>query len=1364
MADNLVIKIDGDASHLEKELNNAAGTGVRAFKRFGDGTNEQLDRMQDMVDDLRTKLIEMGDDGEEAMEDFGDAGERALDTVKKEAKSTGKAAGESMEDAAKRSENAWNKVKGVLKAIAGAAVVREIMKIGKEAVGLASDLDEVQNVIDVTFGEGNQKIERFSQNAAKQFGISELSAKKMAGTMGAMLKSLDVKNVDDMSISLVGLAADMGSFYNMEAEEAFAKLRSGISGETEPLKQLGINMSVANLEAFALSQGLKKEFKDMTAAEQATLRYNYIMKATADAQGDFTRTSGSMANQLKIAKLNVENMKAALGKSLLPAATAAVHGLNNLVTIVQNGFPAVKSTISNFVQNAGAELDKFGIGERLTAGLSVAKDAVNEAIGFVLNVFQSAAKSPVLQAIGDALKNAFSNFLSMWDSIGELLSTLWVYLEPVWEGLKAGVGNFVDAFLQAKLTLVTVVNQIYDFIKGAIDFVIGILTLDKERIITGFLGMKDSLINIAQTIWQGLGTVLTSIWNGVTTFLNTLWEKIKKKAAEIDLKKNGKDLLESLKKGIDEGWQAVKTWFSTTKDAALKKLSEIDLKEKAIDLLSTFYAGLITAWGTVLVWIGERVQDVLDALGKIDLKQVASDIIETLKQGFISGVETVKKWFKETREGAEETLNSIDLKEVGKKIVGSIKDGFVDAWNGFVKTLEDLINKTLDKIPDWLKEKLGIEGNITLTSTADELPAPKGTQKDLGVYPAGTMTPEQALEAYEKTQRKAGNMEAMPLAGRAQLVANAEQEAAAKLAEAAEAIEETAERSTPTNPFTGMSVPGMDGGYMPYGDPRAKKPSAEEQAVLDAQQAAAGAVSTAAEAAGEAAADVSGTSETVAAAAESEQAVIDGMDDGIQFTWDDENMQTALDALTANEPKGDGGTPNYVGMVGEWITNSIKQLSDDTTKSLDGVDSDMNNGFDAVTGGGNGGGSSDATLLDEYNELMGLWSNNKDANGEWIADWSEGGIGQTLADLIQGKMPGKYWDDLTDEDKERMSRMTASEGYTAGKWTAQFAPEEPVTIPANLDVVSIEGSGAEDGGTLDLGALKEAIPEETILSWQNLDAALQSVMTTLSGGEEGGAGLASVLESISTLMNEGIPNGITLMSGALTGTLPSAVTTALASLGNFEVGEDGELIAGGGNTLYTAMGTIKVLWEDTNTAIDDFCKHLTGTIPGAVESFKNTAGTAQALVQGLFTAASSAADAFFLMAAGIDAAVDALARLGAGGSGDSDGSGTVPVFAAAHGGQHSGVGVVGENGPEIISTSRNLNVFTNRALEIAQDKVAGMMSRNTWFGGANQTSISNDNSRSTTVNVGTVLGSDWLGEEMNRRITRRIERELFYAR
>lgn len=1335
MADNLVIKIDGDASHLEKELNNAAGTGVRAFKQFADNSNSQLDRIEGNIEDIRQEMLRAGKDG-----------------------------GAAMKDGADQAVGAWSKVKTLMKTISGAMVVREIMKIGKEAVGLASDLDEVQNVIDVTFGEGNQKIERFSQNAAKQFGISELSAKKMAGTMGAMLKSLDVKNVDDMSMSLVGLAADMGSFYNMEAEEAFAKLRSGISGETEPLKQLGINMSVANLEAFALSQGLKKEFKDMTAAEQATLRYNYIMKATADAQGDFTRTSGSMANQLKIAKLNVENMKAALGKSLLPAATAAVHGLNNLIAIVQNGFPAVKSTISNFVQNAGAELNKFGIGERLTAGLSVAKDAINEAIGFVLRVIGAAAKSPVLQAIGDALKNAFSNFLSMWDSIGELLSTLWVYLEPVWEGLKAGVGSFVDAFLQAKLTLVTVVNQIYDFIKGAIDFVIGILTLDKERIITGFLGMKDSLINIAQTIWQGLGTVLTSIWNGVTTFLNTLWEKIKKKAAEIDLKKNGKDLLESLKKGIDEGWQAVKTWFSTTKDAALKKLSEIDLKEKAIDLLSTFYAGLITAWGTVLVWIGERVQDVLDALGKIDLKQVASDIIETLKQGFISGVETVKKWFKETREGAEETLNSIDLKEVGKKIVGSIKDGFVDAWNGFVKTLEDLINKTLDKIPDWLKEKLGIEGNITLTSTADELPAPKGTQKDLGVYPAGTMTPEQALEAYEKTQRKAGNMEAMPLAGRAQLVANAEQEAAAKLAEAAEAIEETAERSTPTNPFTGMSVPGMDGGYMPYGDPRAKKPSAEEQAALDAQQAAAGAVSTAAEAAGEAAADVSGTAETVAAAAESEQAVIDGMDDGIQFTWDDENMKAALDALPANEPK-DDETVDHLGNFFQWVENGLKQLSDDTTKSLDGVDSDMNNGFDAVTGGGTGGGSSDATLLDEYNELMGLWSNNKDANGEWIADWSEGGIGQTLADLIQGKMPGKYWDDLTDEDKERMSRMTASEGYTAGKWTAQFAPEEPVTIPANLDVVSIDGSGAEDGGTLDLGALKEAIPEETILSWQNLDAALQSVMTTLSGGEEGGAGLAAVLESISTLMNEGIPNGITLMSGALTGTLPSAVTTALASLGNFEVGEDGELIAGGGNTLYTAMGTIKVLWEDTNTAIDDFCKHLTGTIPGAVESFKNTAGTAQALVQGLFTAASSAADAFFLMAAGIDAAVDALARLGAGGSGDSDGSGTVPVFAAAHGGQHSGVGVVGENGPEVISTSRNLNVFTNRALEIAQDKVAGMMSRNTWFGGMqNQTSISNDNSRSTTVNVGTVLGSDWLGEEMNRRITRRIERELFYAR
>ena len=181
-------------------------------------------------------------------------------------------------------------------ALGAAFAAKKIMDFGKYSVGVASDLSEVQNVVDTTFGqEGAQKINEWAMSAAEMFGESELQAKQFTSTIGAMFKSMGLgqKDIEEMSIGIAGLAGDMASFYNLDVSDAFEKLRAGISGETEPLKQLGINMSVVNLEAYAMTQGITKSYDEMTQAEQATLRYQYIMQATADAQGDFSKTSDS---------------------------------------------------------------------------------------------------------------------------------------------------------------------------------------------------------------------------------------------------------------------------------------------------------------------------------------------------------------------------------------------------------------------------------------------------------------------------------------------------------------------------------------------------------------------------------------------------------------------------------------------------------------------------------------------------------------------------------------------------------------------------------------------------------------------------------------------------------------------------------------------------------------------------------------------------------------------------------------------------------------------------------------------------------------------------------------------------------------
>lgn len=203
-----------------------------------------------------------------------------------------------------------------------------------ESIGLASDLVETQNVVDVTFEDSASTINKWAQEALNAYGITETKAKQYSSTLGAMLKSMGIADdqVLQMSMDMAGLAADMASFYNLDHDTAFEKIRSGISGETEPLKALGLNLSVANLNAFALEKGMNKAFDKMSQAEQATLRYQYLLEATKDAQGDFARTGDSFSNEMRKLQTNLDRIKTEFGKGLLGVVTPAISLLNNVLS------------------------------------------------------------------------------------------------------------------------------------------------------------------------------------------------------------------------------------------------------------------------------------------------------------------------------------------------------------------------------------------------------------------------------------------------------------------------------------------------------------------------------------------------------------------------------------------------------------------------------------------------------------------------------------------------------------------------------------------------------------------------------------------------------------------------------------------------------------------------------------------------------------------------------------------------------------------------------------------------------------------------------------------------------------------------
>ena len=195
-----------------------------------------------------------------------------------------------------------------------------LKSFSREGIQLSSDLQEVQNVVDVTFGEGAQIIADWANKAQSAFGLTELQAKKFSSTIGAMLKSAGVsgQELTDMSTSLAGVAADFASFYNLDIETAFDKIRQGISGETEGLKALGINLNTTNLMQTEYAQSLNKSWTEMTTSEQATVRYNALLEQGADAMGDFSRNSDSFANQQRLLSLEIDNLKKAIGDRLMP--------------------------------------------------------------------------------------------------------------------------------------------------------------------------------------------------------------------------------------------------------------------------------------------------------------------------------------------------------------------------------------------------------------------------------------------------------------------------------------------------------------------------------------------------------------------------------------------------------------------------------------------------------------------------------------------------------------------------------------------------------------------------------------------------------------------------------------------------------------------------------------------------------------------------------------------------------------------------------------------------------------------------------------------------------------------------------------
>lgn len=232
---------------------------------------------------------------------------------------------------------------GVL--IGGAFAIGKLAQFGKECVELGSNLAEVQNVVDVTFTTMSDKVNEFAKNAMTSAGLSETMAKQYVGTFGAMSKSFGFSEAQayDMSTALTQLTGDVASFYNISQDLAYTKLKSVFTGETETLKDLGVVMTQSALDQYALANGYGKTTSEMTEQEKVALRLKFVTSQLSAASGDFARTSGSWANQVRVMQLQIQSLKATVGQGLINIFTPVIKVINTLLAKLATVANAFKS-------------------------------------------------------------------------------------------------------------------------------------------------------------------------------------------------------------------------------------------------------------------------------------------------------------------------------------------------------------------------------------------------------------------------------------------------------------------------------------------------------------------------------------------------------------------------------------------------------------------------------------------------------------------------------------------------------------------------------------------------------------------------------------------------------------------------------------------------------------------------------------------------------------------------------------------------------------------------------------------------------------------------------------------------------------
>ena len=268
------------------------------------------------------------------------------------------------------------------------SVTLPVLGLGAAAVKMASDFDEALNKVRVSFGNASGFVEKFAKTTLDSFGIAEGSALDMAALFGDMGTSIGLSQsaAAKMSTTLVGLVGDLASFKNIRHDIAQTALASVFTGETESLKKLGVIMTQANLQQFALEQGITKTIKQMSEAEKVQLRFNFVLARTTNAQGDYLRTNLGVANSLRDLQQRFQELGEQVGQILTPFAEKLIQKLKSLIDTFRNLSTEQKENIIRFAAISATVGPLLIVIGKLSVGIVAVANAISmttKALGFL---------------------------------------------------------------------------------------------------------------------------------------------------------------------------------------------------------------------------------------------------------------------------------------------------------------------------------------------------------------------------------------------------------------------------------------------------------------------------------------------------------------------------------------------------------------------------------------------------------------------------------------------------------------------------------------------------------------------------------------------------------------------------------------------------------------------------------------------------------------------------------------------------------------------------------------------------------------------------------------------------------------------